>query len=141
MVASTYKINKDLTSIWEVMPNWCHETNTFLLPQQEATITLEDVTVLRGFSPIGLCARRVGPCPSELENICFHLLRVCKSFYKAKVKKPCFLAWLDHFIEYNDSSIEHIAFLIFIFVKACLSQGTWKCSTERVISCCHTSGS
>ncbi|MCH80320.1 serine/threonine-protein phosphatase 7 long form-like protein [Trifolium medium] len=43
--------NKDL--VYGVVEKWCSETNTFVFPFGEATITLEDVMVLGGYPVLG----------------------------------------------------------------------------------------
>ncbi|XP_039130411.1 uncharacterized protein LOC120266821 [Dioscorea cayenensis subsp. rotundata] len=50
---STYKIKKSLSLVLGVAAFWCQETNTFLFPWGEATLTLEDVMVLGCFSVLG----------------------------------------------------------------------------------------
>ncbi|KAK5834353.1 hypothetical protein PVK06_018230 [Gossypium arboreum] len=49
IMSSTYEIrcNKDL--ILGLVEFWCPETNTFVFPWGEATVTLEDVMILGGF--------------------------------------------------------------------------------------------
>jgi len=51
--ASTYKITKDTSLILSIAEKWCSETKSFIFPWGEATITLEDVKVLLGFSVLG----------------------------------------------------------------------------------------
>ncbi|KAL1220889.1 putative serinePthreonine-protein phosphatase 7 long form [Cardamine amara subsp. amara] len=51
--ASTYDINKNPCLILSIAKKWCPETKSFIFPWGEATITLEDVMVLLGFSVLG----------------------------------------------------------------------------------------
>ncbi|CAN6972815.1 unnamed protein product [Brassica rapa subsp. trilocularis] len=51
--ASTYNITKNPSLLLSVSQKWCPETNSFVFPWGEATITLEDVMVLLGFSVLG----------------------------------------------------------------------------------------
>ncbi|KAG7594753.1 Aminotransferase-like plant mobile domain [Arabidopsis thaliana x Arabidopsis arenosa] len=51
--ASTYNISKNVSLILSVTEKWCPETKSFVFPWGEATITLEDVMVLLGFSVLG----------------------------------------------------------------------------------------
>ena len=44
---------KNQDFIYGVVEKWCSETNTFVFPFGEATITLEDVMVLGGYPIIG----------------------------------------------------------------------------------------
>jgi hypothetical protein len=46
-------IMKDQDLVSQLVDKWCPETNTFVFPFGEATITLEDVVVLGGFSLFG----------------------------------------------------------------------------------------
>jgi hypothetical protein len=41
--------------VYGVVEKWCSETNTFVFPFGEATITLEDVIVLGGYSLVAVC--------------------------------------------------------------------------------------
>ncbi|KAL0715249.1 hypothetical protein Bca4012_064571 [Brassica carinata] len=50
---STYNITKNPSLLLSVSQNWYPETNSFVFPWGEATITLEDVMVLLGFSVLG----------------------------------------------------------------------------------------
>lgn len=108
---STIKIRRDPTSFWEVLSYWNCETNTFVFPSFEATMTLEDMMILGGFSPLGLCVREVENLSGELEEINLRLVRAHKFFNKTKAKKASYYAWMNHFMECNDVMIEHIAFL------------------------------
>ncbi|VYS48781.1 unnamed protein product [Arabidopsis thaliana] len=51
--ASMYKIRKNQSLLLALVEKWCPETKSFLFPWGEATITLEDVLVLLGFSVQG----------------------------------------------------------------------------------------
>ncbi|KAG2304224.1 hypothetical protein Bca52824_032875 [Brassica carinata] len=53
ILASRYQIKKQDELMMALVEKWCIETNTFVLPWGEATVTLEDVIVLGGFSVIG----------------------------------------------------------------------------------------
>ncbi|KFK24196.1 hypothetical protein AALP_AAs41122U000300 [Arabis alpina] len=48
--ASIYKIPKKPSLVLALVEKWCPETKSFVFPWGEATITLEDVMVLLGFS-------------------------------------------------------------------------------------------
>ncbi|KAF3515602.1 hypothetical protein DY000_02059187 [Brassica cretica] len=53
VVASTLKICKDSDLVLGIAEKWCPDTKTFVFPWGEATITLEDVMLLLGFSVLG----------------------------------------------------------------------------------------
>ncbi|KMT12677.1 hypothetical protein BVRB_4g087760 [Beta vulgaris subsp. vulgaris] len=50
---STYNIKRYNELVVELAAKWCIETNTFVFSWGEATITLEDVMILGGFSVLG----------------------------------------------------------------------------------------
>lgn len=52
-MCSTYHILKDNELILKLAEKWCVETNTFVFPWGEATISLEDMMVLGGYSVLG----------------------------------------------------------------------------------------
>ncbi|XP_045822483.1 uncharacterized protein LOC123915413 [Trifolium pratense] len=118
--------NQDL--VYGVVEKWCSETNTFVFPFAEATITLEDVMVLGGYSLYGY------PVFTSLEDQ--EMRDVEQKLIIARQQKaidsrtPSTSMWMDIFIN-KGSEIEHEAFLatwlsIFVFphkycvVKSCL---------------------
>jgi len=46
-------IHKNYNLLFGIVDKWCSETNTFVFPFGEATITLEDVMVLGGYPVLG----------------------------------------------------------------------------------------
>jgi hypothetical protein len=118
--------NQDL--VYGVVEKWCSETNTFVFPFGEATITLEDVIVLGGYSLFGY---RVFTSLEDQE-----MREVEEKLIAARQEKsincwtPSTSMRMDIFIG-RGSEIEHEAFLatwlsIFVFphkyyvVKSCL---------------------
>ena len=53
ILASTYVIPKDKNLIIGLAERWCAETNIFVFPWGEVSITLEDVVYLGNFSVLG----------------------------------------------------------------------------------------
>ncbi|KAH0925319.1 hypothetical protein HID58_017575 [Brassica napus] len=53
IMASRYQITKQDDLMTALVEKWCIETNSFVFPWGEATVTLEDMIVLGGFSAIG----------------------------------------------------------------------------------------
>ena len=53
VMTSTKNITKDSDLVLGIAEKWCPDTNTFVFPWGEATITLEDVMLLLGFSVLG----------------------------------------------------------------------------------------
>ena len=106
---STYQIRRDNDLVFGFAKRWCSETNTFIFPWGEATITLEDIMVLGAYSVLGdsvLC-----PVESkELKEIENNLKEMQAALRKTKAKKACQALWLKKFMD-SDSEFEHEAFL------------------------------
>ncbi|WJX37770.1 hypothetical protein P8452_25502 [Trifolium repens] len=119
--------NQDL--VYGVVEKWCSETNTFVFPFGEATITLEDVVVLGGYSLFGSPISK--PLKDqEMKEVEQKLNHARSQLHKTKSGAPRTSIWMDIFID-KGSEIEHEAFLatwlsIFVFphnrmlVKSCL---------------------
>ncbi|XP_004295810.1 PREDICTED: uncharacterized protein LOC101295119 [Fragaria vesca subsp. vesca] len=107
---STYQIKRDNDLVYGLAEKWCSETNTFIFPWGEATVTLEDVMVLGGFPVLGdsifrpLQSREMREVKEKLEK---ERSAVIKSTGNAKTS-----AWLSKFIN-NGSALEHEAFLAY----------------------------
>ncbi|WJX55765.1 hypothetical protein P8452_41498 [Trifolium repens] len=102
--------NQDL--VYGVVEKWCCETNTFVLPFGEVTITLEDVKVLGGYSLFG------EPVFTLLEDQEMKEVEEKLNLARRQLYKSNFI-WMDSFID-KSSEIEHEAFLatwlaIFVF--------------------------
>lgn len=109
IMASTYQIprNKDLLLV--LAEKWCCETKSFVFPWGEATITLEDIELLSGYSILGqpFCT----PLKTrDLVDIEENLITARKELIKSRSKKACQNAWMKKFMD-SDSEIEHEAFL------------------------------
>ncbi|CAA7048429.1 unnamed protein product [Microthlaspi erraticum] len=110
--ASTYSINKNLSLIFSVAEKWCPKTKSFVFPWGEATITLEDVTVLLGFSVLGSSA--FAPLEmSEMRNSVEKLEKEWKRMMNVASKgsgvtQP---SWITSFLGRGDDT-EHEAFLV-----------------------------
>ncbi|XP_020249930.1 uncharacterized protein LOC109827349 isoform X1 [Asparagus officinalis] len=110
--ASKYRFKRDQLSIWGVVKFWCEQTNTFIFPWAEASITLEDVMILGGFSVLGEPVRVSGPLEGELGELGSLLAGEVKKFNQSKSKKAEFSAWMKHYIvEGSGDELEHVAFL------------------------------
>ncbi|XVF34032.1 hypothetical protein REPUB_Repub18cG0022100 [Reevesia pubescens] len=108
IMSSRYEIrcNKDL--LLGLVEFWCPEINTFVFPWGEATVTLEDVIVLGGFSTLGESVRR--PLERKLVKIEeeMNMKRLIMSRNKSKKASHC--CWINHFME-EKGEYEHVAFL------------------------------
>lgn len=106
---STYEIRRKDDLILGIAERWCPDTNTFVFPWGEATITLEDMVVLGGYSVIG------DPLSIPLENeegkkIEEKLIQVRLQITRTKAQKPSQSGWTRHFMEI-ETEFEHEAFL------------------------------
>ncbi|XP_045822339.1 uncharacterized protein LOC123915241 [Trifolium pratense] len=129
IMSTKCRIKKNHDLLYGIVEKWCSETNTFVFPFGEATITLEDVMVLGGYPVLG------DPVFISLEDQ--DMREVEKKLILARqqltnrkeggmARKPL---WMDIFIG-KGSEIEHEAFLAtwlsaFVFphkvlVKSCL---------------------
>ncbi|XP_019095053.1 PREDICTED: uncharacterized protein LOC109130209 [Camelina sativa] len=89
---------------------WCIETNTFVFPWGEATVTLEDMIVLGGFSVTGNNAlapvKRGGM--KEVEE----KMKAAKRGIEANLEKRCSVSsWMKDMMN-SGSDIEHEAFMV-----------------------------
>ncbi|XP_061367052.1 uncharacterized protein LOC133310168 [Gastrolobium bilobum] len=108
--ASTYEIPRKDELILELAQRWCSKTNTFIFPWGEATITLEDMKVLGGYSVMG------APVSSPLEThrrkeTEAELVAAIRIFNSTKARKVVHKPWMMHFMK-NESKVEHEAFLV-----------------------------
>ncbi|KAH0632945.1 hypothetical protein KY284_035731 [Solanum tuberosum] len=50
---SVYRVQTDQNLIFGLVERWCCETNNFVFPCGESTVTLEDMMIFGGFSILG----------------------------------------------------------------------------------------
>lgn len=108
-----------LSSIYEVHCNhdlllglsefWCADTNTFVFPWGEATVTLEDVSILGGYPILGEPIN--SPLSGGLSTIVDELNKNRVLISRSRAKKAEHSGWLKHFMEETQSDFEHVAFL------------------------------
>lgn len=90
---------------------WCHETKTFVFVFGEATITLEDMMVLGGYSVLG--ASVLTPVENtESKTVLAKLYEKKVEFSRSTLRKADQVSWLKKFKD-SGSEIEHEAFLAF----------------------------
>ncbi|KAJ3674898.1 hypothetical protein LUZ60_005514 [Juncus effusus] len=111
IVASTYRIKRDPSSIVGLASYWCDETNTFLFPWGEVTITLEDVILLGGIPALGKSVR--DPLPNDMTDMNSRLIDERLRFNRTASKRATHPLWLKEFMErdQDDDNLEHAAFL------------------------------
>jgi len=103
-------IHKNHNLLFGVVEKWCCETNTFLFPFGEATITLEDVMVLGGYPVLG------DPVftpvkDQEMREVEKKLILARQEPWKRKKGKPRPSTWMDICFN-NGSEVEHETFLV-----------------------------
>ncbi|KAM0997540.1 hypothetical protein ACFX2I_007397 [Malus domestica] len=108
---STYQIRRQNSLVYGLAEKWCPETNTFIFPWGETTITLEDVMVLGSFSVLGDSV--LSPLETtQLKEIEEELLQERKEFYRSSANKSTTSLWLKKFIK-SGHKFEHEAFLVY----------------------------
>ncbi|KAL3508504.1 hypothetical protein ACH5RR_027905 [Cinchona calisaya] len=107
IICSKYKFHRNDDLIFGIAERWCCDTNTFVFPWGEATITLEDMMILGGFSVLGspvllpLAEKELIQIEKTLKNMHGYLLGM---------KKQNHLHWLNFYME-SGKRYEHEAFL------------------------------
>jgi Plant mobile domain len=126
ILISTYRIRRDPSSILAIISHWCEETNTFLFPWGEVTITLEDIIILSGLSVLGDPVR--APLPDEMREFDSRLNEERLKFNRSTSKKAHHSAWMKVFMERDSDDLEHSAFL-----SLWLSRFVFPCHPEMTI--------
>ncbi|KAL5711637.1 hypothetical protein ACHQM5_013902 [Ranunculus cassubicifolius] len=108
IIISTYKFGKDRELILGLADSWCQDTNSFVLSWGEATLTLEDMSILGGFTVLGEPVML--PLTDELQEIEEKLIIEHKKCNSSKAHKAGYAEWIERFMG-NDDGLEHVAFL------------------------------
>ncbi|WOG96285.1 hypothetical protein DCAR_0415619 [Daucus carota subsp. sativus] len=108
IMASTYKIRKNTELILGLAERWCAETNTFILPWGEVTITLEDVMFLGGYSVLG--ALYLTPLADEGVGIFDCLKSAYDEVRLLSGGNVIASMWMEYFLR-GSKELEHEAFL------------------------------
>lgn len=111
IMSSKYEIkfNKDLVLV--LAEFWSSKTNTFVFDWGEATITMEDLMVLGGFSVLGRPVTK--PINGLLLEIVEEMEKKKTEMTRTPAKKAYHYNWMTHFMEQQDYKYEHVAFLSF----------------------------
>ncbi|KAL0862673.1 hypothetical protein Bca101_041791 [Brassica carinata] len=110
IMASRYQIAKQDDLMTALVEKWCIETNTFVFPWGEATVTLEDMIVLGGFSAIGnnvLASVKRDSMKSVEEK----LKRAKREIEASSTKRCCVGLWMKEMMN-SGNEIEHEAFMV-----------------------------
>ncbi|MBA0716528.1 hypothetical protein Golax_015352, partial [Gossypium laxum] len=109
ILSSRYHIKQHKALVLGIVEKWCLETNTFIFLWGEATITLEDIMVCRGFSILGESI--LSPLKTK------QLVEVERKLIKGRKEAArgiCMFAspkdWMDYFMG-TRHELEHEAFL------------------------------
>ncbi|KAJ8425236.1 hypothetical protein Cgig2_014335 [Carnegiea gigantea] len=109
VLSSRYKIVKNQDLFFGLAERWCSETNTFVFSWGEATISLEDVMVLGGYSVLGDSVSGSGG-EREFAQTEKKLMNAHDEIKRGKSQRACQSQWMKHFRGVG-SEIEHEAFL------------------------------
>ncbi|WCJ32889.1 Aminotransferase-like plant mobile domain family protein [Euphorbia peplus] len=105
---STYELHTHSDLILGVAERWLPDTNSFVFPWGEATVTLEDMLVA-GYSVLG--SPVVEPLDTEESKaVRESLVRERKKIIQTRARKACQATWLKLFMD-SGTQIEHEAFL------------------------------
>ncbi|ESQ52166.1 hypothetical protein EUTSA_v10017562mg, partial [Eutrema salsugineum] len=110
IMASRYQITKQDDLMMALVERWCIETNSFVFPWGESTVTLEDMIVLGGFSAIGnnvLASIKRESMKSVEEK----LKRAKREIEASSMKKCCVSLWMREMMN-SGNEIEHEAFMV-----------------------------
>lgn len=110
IMSSTYEIRRDTNLVLGIAERWCPETNTFIFPWGEATITLEDIMVLGGFSVLGDLVST--PLQTlESQEVLDYLMEVRRDLGRTKCQRARQSLWMNYFMQ-SGKEWEHEAFLV-----------------------------
>jgi hypothetical protein len=103
-------IHKNYNLLFGIVDKWCSETNNFVFPFGEATITLEDVMVLAGYPVLGDPVFISLEDDKEMREVENKLILARYQLSNDKHSQATTTTWMDIFID-KGSEIEHEAFL------------------------------
>ncbi|KAJ1389547.1 Aminotransferase-like, plant mobile domain [Sesbania bispinosa] len=110
LLSSLYEIQPNTPLILRLVEYWSPETNTFVFPWGEATITLEDVMILGGFSVLGEPVNL--PLTDDMLAMESKLVELQRGTWKSKSKIVYQQNWIKLFMEELEShELEHVGFL------------------------------
>ncbi|XWS67803.1 hypothetical protein CRYUN_Cryun04dG0036900 [Craigia yunnanensis] len=108
---STYQIKRNNDMVFGLAEKWCCETKSFIFSWGEASVTLEDVMILGGFSVLGSSV--FTPLETEELKEVEEILKSARiEIVRSKAKKACPRLWMHKFMDIG-SELEHEAFLAF----------------------------
>ncbi|KAL3333508.1 hypothetical protein AABB24_033534 [Solanum stoloniferum] len=105
--SSIYRVQTDENLIFGLVERWSCETNSFMFPWGEATVSLEDMMILGGISVLGDSVKSPLQSP-ELVEMEEYLENARREFIGLKTTNHS--RWLNNFMN-SDKDYEHEAFL------------------------------
>ena len=106
--ASTHSVPRDKMVILGVAEFWCCDTNTFVFPWGEVTISLEDIVLLGCLSVLGCSI--LTPCEDIDVYNCLRSEIKCIKLASGGSVTPCM--WMEYIMN-SGKDVEHEAFLVF----------------------------
>ncbi|KAL7591283.1 hypothetical protein Lser_V15G35332 [Lactuca serriola] len=113
IMSSIYEVTCNHDLIPALLQFWSPKTNTFVFPWGEATVTLEDVTILGGYSVIGDSVDDVALMADSGKKV-EEMNRFRSDLVMSKSKKASHSKWIQMFMSKqngHEHEHEHIAFL------------------------------
>ena len=92
---STYRVHTNENLIFGLVERWSCETNSFIFPWGEATVSLDDKSVLGGFTVLGDCDKSPFQC-LELVEIEEYLENARRELIGSKTNNHS--RWLNYFM-------------------------------------------
>ena len=129
VMSSRYDMKQHKELLIGIAERWCLDTNSFIFPWGEATITLEDVMVCGGYSVLG--ASVLSPLKTkQLVEVEEKLTEGCKEARRGSSVIATHKAWMDYFMG-TGHDLEHEAFTSlwlskFVLVKSASFQSIGK---------------
>ncbi|KAK6229679.1 Aminotransferase-like [Theobroma cacao] len=109
VMSSRYDMKQHKELVLGLAEKWCLDTNTFIFPWGEATITLEDVMVSGGYSVLGVSV--LSPLKTkQLVEVKEKLIKGRKEAARARSLAASHKSWMDYFMG-TGHDLEHEAFL------------------------------
>ncbi|MBA0602955.1 uncharacterized protein LOC105783513 [Gossypium raimondii] len=115
IMSSTYSTKRYYNLVIGLAEKWNPGTNTFIFPWGEATISLENVLILGGYSVVGFPVTFSGDS-QELREAQDKLVTEHKNIRGDTWRKIFLTEWMDYFIG-SGRDIEHGAFLSWWFTR------------------------
>ncbi|KNA20655.1 hypothetical protein SOVF_050240 [Spinacia oleracea] len=131
---STYNIKRDNELVIGLAERFSAETNTFVFPWGEASITLEDVNILGGFSLLGCSV--VDPLWTEEILLLEKKLVDAFDVIRSRMKRGDHVThcwWMDYFMG-KGGELEHVALLVLWLSRYVFSKNFYNIISQNVFT-------